>query len=264
LSSGRTPAKTANCSGWTASGIGPGGQIAPSSPTAFATMAAVAGASPVTITVRTPSPCNSLMSAAESGRGGSLSAMSPASFMAVAVPAATASTLKPFASSSFAAAIAVGDGCARPMTMAEAPFTIRCGRPVESVAVASDIFSEMAFLAAAARMVPSTGSWPPFGTRQRGQRQNVRLVEAGHRRTVVTVNALRVSVPVLSAHKTLIDAASSTAERRVGRTPCFAKARAPSAAARVKVAGSATGIDASTAVRTRGMTSSSGSLRIHA
>jgi hypothetical protein len=103
-----------------------------------------------------------------------------------------------------------------------------------------------------------------IGTRQRGQRQNVRLVEAGHRRTVVTVNALRVSVPVLSAHKTLIDAASSTAERRVGRTPCFAKARAPSAAARVKVAGSATGIDASTAVRTRGMTSSSGSLRIHA
>ena len=47
-------------------------------------MAAVAGASPVTITVRTPSPCNSLMSAAESARGGSLSAISPASFIAVA------------------------------------------------------------------------------------------------------------------------------------------------------------------------------------
>ena len=86
LSSGRTPAKTANCSGWTPSGIGPGGQTAPSSPTACATMAAVAGASPVTITVRTPSPCNSLMSAAESGRGGSLSAMSPASFIAVGGP----------------------------------------------------------------------------------------------------------------------------------------------------------------------------------
>ena len=65
-------------------------------------------------------------SAAESGRGGSLSAMSPASFIAVAVPAATASTLKPFASSSFAAAVAVGDGRARPMTTAKAPFTIRC------------------------------------------------------------------------------------------------------------------------------------------
>jgi hypothetical protein len=35
-------------------------------------MAAVAGASPVTITVRTPSPFNSLTSAAESLRGGSL------------------------------------------------------------------------------------------------------------------------------------------------------------------------------------------------
>jgi hypothetical protein len=54
LSSGSTPAKTANCSGVTASGIGPGGQTAPSRPTARATIAAVAGASPVTITVRTP------------------------------------------------------------------------------------------------------------------------------------------------------------------------------------------------------------------
>ena len=78
-----------------ASGIGPGGQTAPSSPTACATMAAVAGASPVTITVRTPKPCNSVTSAAESARGGSLSAMSPASFIAVGGPAATASTRKP-------------------------------------------------------------------------------------------------------------------------------------------------------------------------
>jgi hypothetical protein len=61
-------------------------------------MAAVAGASPVTITVRTPSLCNSVTSAADSGRGGSLSAMSPASFIAVALPTATANTLKPFAS----------------------------------------------------------------------------------------------------------------------------------------------------------------------
>jgi hypothetical protein len=56
--------------GMDASGIGPGGQMAPSSPTAWATMAAVAGASPVTITVRTPKPCNSLTSAAESGAAG--------------------------------------------------------------------------------------------------------------------------------------------------------------------------------------------------
>ena len=47
-------------------------------------------------------------------------------------------------------------------------------------------------------------------------------------------------------------AASSTAESRVGRTPRSASARAPSAAASVKVAGSATGIDARTAVSTSG------------
>ena len=71
-------------------------------------------------------------------------------------------------------------------------------------------------------------------------------------------------VPVLSAHKTFIDAASSTAVRRVGRTPSLASERAPSAAARVKVAGSATGIDARTAVKTRGRISASGILRNHA
>jgi hypothetical protein len=103
-------------------------------------MATVAGASPVTITVRTPSSCNSLTSAAESVRRGSLSAMSPTSFIAAGGPAATASTLKPCPSSSLAAAVVVGDGWARTMTAAKAPFTIRCVPPVESVAVASDIF----------------------------------------------------------------------------------------------------------------------------
>ena len=164
------------------------------------------------------------------------------------------------------------------MTTAKAPFTMRCGLPVESVAVASDIFfagsnganlincgaSETALLAAAARMAAIDRILPAIGARQRGQRQNMRFVEAGHRMHVVTVSAFRVSVPVLSAHRTSIDAASSTAERRVGRTPSFARARAPSADASVKVAGSATGIDARTAVRTRGMISSSGILRKHA
>ena len=111
LSSGRTPANTANVSGCTASGIGPGGQAAPYRPTACATMAAVAGASPVTITVRTPNPCSSVTRTADSARGESLSAMSPASFIAVGGPAAT---------------------------MVKAPFTIRCIAPVASVAVASD------------------------------------------------------------------------------------------------------------------------------
>ena len=56
--------------------------MAPSSPTDRATMAAVAGASPVTITVRTPNACSSLTRAAESARGGSLSAMRPTNFIA--------------------------------------------------------------------------------------------------------------------------------------------------------------------------------------
>src|SRR5580704_4003328 len=102
-------------------------------------MVAVAGASPVTMTVRTPSPCNSLMSAAESERGGSLSAMSPASFIAVGGPAATANTLKPFSSSALAAAAAVDDDCASPITAAQAPFTTRC-LPLGPSTVASDIF----------------------------------------------------------------------------------------------------------------------------
>jgi p-aminobenzoyl-glutamate transporter AbgT len=68
--------------------------------------------------------------------------------------------------------------------------------------------------------------------------------------TLVTLSSLRVSVPVLSAHSTSILAASSTAESRVGRTLRLANARAPIAAASVKVAGSATGIDAKIAVST--------------
>ena len=97
-------------------------------------------------------------------------------------------------------------------------------------------------------------------TGQGGQRQHVRLVETGHRTNFVTLSSFWVRVPVLSAHRTVIVAASSTAERRVGRTPSFASACAPSADASVKVAGSATGIEARTAVRTRGMISASGIL----
>ena len=63
----------------TASGMGPGGQTSPLSPRARATIAAVAAASPVTITARTPKRRNSVTSAVEL-RGGSLSATSPMSF----------------------------------------------------------------------------------------------------------------------------------------------------------------------------------------
>jgi len=66
-----------------------------------------------------------LISAAESARGGSLSAISPASFIAVGGPAATARTLKPFPSSSADAAVAAGGDWVKPMTAAKAPFTTR-------------------------------------------------------------------------------------------------------------------------------------------
>ena len=102
------------------------------------------------------------------------------------------------------------------------------------------------------------------GAGEGGQCEDVSLVESRHGRTVVTVSAFWVSVPVLSEHKTTIDAASSTAERRVGRTPSFARERALIADASVKVAGSATGIDARMAVSTSGMISVTGILRYQA
>jgi len=72
-------------------------------------MAAVAGASPVAITVRTPSALSSSTSAAESPRGGSLSAIRPIGRIAWGAPAATASTRKPCPSSVLALASAVGE-----------------------------------------------------------------------------------------------------------------------------------------------------------
>jgi hypothetical protein len=128
----------------------------------------------VTITVRTPSAFNSLTSAAESARGGSLRAISPTSCMALAGPRATASTRNPCASSLPAASAAPDCGSARALTTANAPFTTRCTEPAASIAVASDIFTagskgtnltrrgaSAAALPAAARMALSTGSWPP-------------------------------------------------------------------------------------------------------
>ena len=134
------------------------------------------------------------MSAAESARGGSLSAISPASFIAPGGPAATASTRKPLPSSSFAAALAAGAGCARPMTTAKAPFTIRSVAPAGSVAVASDIFfagSNGTNLHQCRRVGDALGRrggangpidrvLPAIGAGQRRQRQNMRFVEPGH------------------------------------------------------------------------------------
>jgi len=59
-------------------------------PTAWATIAAVAGASPVTMTVRTPKVLSFEIREIESSRGGSLRAIRPISFRDAAGPAATA------------------------------------------------------------------------------------------------------------------------------------------------------------------------------
>jgi hypothetical protein len=66
----------------------------------------------------------------------------------------------------------------------------------------------------------------------------------------LTTNSLRVSVPVLSQQITSTMAASFNDDSRVSRTPFIASVLAPSAAARVNVAGSATGTADSSAVRT--------------
>src|SRR5208337_4575742 len=202
--SGSTPAKTANCWGVTASPIGPGGQTAPSSPTARATIAAVAGASPVTITVRTPKVRISVTNAAESARGGSLSAISPAKRIDAAAPVATASSRKPFAWSSLAAADNAGIGGARPITEAYAPFTIRSvPPPLGSAAVASEVFlagskgtnlisfgSLAPLLEAAARVAASTGSCPPSALATAASPSKAASSKPGAGWTAVTDNAL--------------------------------------------------------------------------
>jgi len=60
-------------------------------------------------------------------------------------------------------------------------------------------------------------------------------------RTSRTDISFNVSVPVLSEHSTSIVAASCNADSRVSNTPLAASVLAPSAAAKVNVAGNATG-----------------------
>ncbi len=69
---------------------------------------------------------------------------------------------------------------------------------------------------------------------------------------MLTVASLRVSVPVLSLHNTVIEAMSCSALSRVTNTPNLDNSTDPSAAAKVNVAGSATGMDASRMVSTSG------------
>ncbi len=109
-------------------------------PTAAATTRAVTGASPVTITVLTPRSRNWATRAAESSRGGSLRAITPAMLKGSLAPMATARTRNPWADSSSTIAAAAGDGLAMAATTVKAPLTIRTGAPWASAADASDIF----------------------------------------------------------------------------------------------------------------------------
>jgi hypothetical protein len=134
------PANTAKSSGLIGLGSDPAGHTAPSNPTSCATIFAVAGASPVTMTVRTPSALSSEIRESESSRGGSLSAMNPTIWMEGCEPAATAKTRNPCFSSSSAIAAARGAAVVRVVTALKAPLMIRCIFPFASVAVASEIF----------------------------------------------------------------------------------------------------------------------------
>ena len=127
-------------------------------------------------------------------------------------------------------------------TTVNAPFTMRSTPPFASVAVASDVF-----------LAGSNGTNViSFGKSDAGLFLEAERIAAS---TESSESSLRVKVPVLSEHKTSIVAASSTADSRVGRTPSFARDRAPSAAARVNVAGNATGMAARTEVSKSGMIS---------
>ena len=239
-------------------------------------IAAVAGASPVTITVRTPKAYNSLTSSAASVRGGSLSAMNPASRIGVGGAHGNGQNpealLFEFAGPSRRLLAMASVSL---MTTANAPFTTRTVPPFASAAVASDIFvagsngtnlvslgRSVSFdLAAAARIAVSTGSCPPSELARAAIASKCASSKPGSGWTAVTANSLRVNVPVLSEQRTSSVAASSTADNRVGSTPRRANALAPIAAASVNVAGSATGIDARTAVRTRGIISPTGILQ---
>ena len=79
-------------------------------------------------------------------------------------------------------------------------------------------------------MAASKGSAPPSELARVAIARTCDSSKPGKARQAVTTSSLRVSVPVLSAQRTSIPAASSSAERRVGKTPRRATARAPEAA----------------------------------
>lgn len=101
-------------------------------------------------------------------------------------------------------------------------------------------------------MAASTRSIPPSELARAARASTRASSVPGTARTLATLSAFWVSVPVLSTHSTSMVAASSTAVSRVGSTPILANTRAPRAAANVNVAGSATGMEPRTTASTSG------------
>jgi hypothetical protein len=141
--------------------------------------------------------------------------MIPASFIASGGPTPTASTRKPCASSWFAVVDASGDGCVRPMTAANAPFTARTVAPLGFTAVASDIFvaeskgtnlvsfgkSEALACEAAERMAASTGSCPPFELARAANPRTCGSSKPAIGCMAVTFSSLRVTRPLFNPIK---------------------------------------------------------------
>ena len=198
--------------------------------------------------------------------------MIPASRNAGGGPTATARTLNPCASSSVAAVESVGDDGVRPTTTANAPFTTRRLPRLGSATVASDIFvagsngtkvirfgrSETTVVHGGRANGGIDGILPAVRAASAASPRTCASSKPGAGRTAVTVSSLRVSVPVLSAHRTSWLPPRPRRRGASAERPGVPETVSPTAAARVKVAGSATGIDARTAVRTRGMISASG------
>jgi len=263
----------------TPGGIGVTARTAPSMPTSCATAAAVAGASPVTITVRTPSCDSCLTSGAESGLGGSLKPTSPASFSERSGPNATASTRSP-CSSSRRASSAIRSFMSSPALPATrsaiteyAPFVTTLTAPVASRTVAEAHFCDGSNgvklcrsscsrsddgAVAAERTAASTGSAPLVELASAPSCSTCAAVKPSPGTVSATASEFMVSVPVLSAQSTSTPAASSSAESRVGSTPRRPKARAPMVPASVNIDGRATGMEARRAMSTSGTTCTNG------
>ena len=168
-------------------------------------MAAVAGASPVTITVRTPSPCNSLTSAAESVARRVAERDEPDQLHRRRRSGrdrqhSEALSFK-FVRRRCRGRRRLGEADDRRQRRPSRRVACRRSRPLPSPRTSSSPdrtatnlisfgASEMALPAAAARMAPSTGSCPPSELASAASARTCASSKPGMGRTVVTVSAL--------------------------------------------------------------------------